>query len=66
MLSDNNRWKSHGRPITIKELRKMKLKIDDYGENKELADAITSYHNMMVQYIKMNKFDIFAQTRRFL
>lgn len=66
MLSDNNRWKSHGRPITIKELRKMKLKIDDYGDNKTLADAITSYHNMMVQYIKMNNFGIFVQTRRFL
>lgn len=29
-LGDNNKWKSHARPINIEELNELKLKIEDY------------------------------------
>ena len=35
-LSDNNDWRSHGRPINIEALKELKLKIEDYSENNEL------------------------------
>ena len=42
-LRDHGQWKTHGRRIRIDDLRKMKLKITDYTDDKELAQAIDSY-----------------------
>ncbi len=33
----------HGKSIKIEDLRKLKLKIEDYSEKKELCDAIQRY-----------------------
>jgi hypothetical protein len=45
-LSDNNRWKTHGRPINIDILANdLKLKIIDYGLDDNLQIAIRSYYS---------------------
>ncbi len=52
VLSDANRWHSHGRGISIKELEssEINLKIDNFGVSKELSDAIRHYHGYCVNY----------------
>ena len=47
-LSDNNRWKSHGRPITMDVLsNELKLKIEDYGTDSTLKSLIDEYYKHM-------------------
>lgn len=65
-LSDNNIWKSHGRAINMEELRRMELKIIDYGENKELCRRIEDYFSVMKEYIAKYNLMVFVHTRRFL
>lgn len=65
-LSDNNTWKSHARAINMDELREMKLKIIDYGENKELQGKIDDYFSVMTDYVAKYQTRIFVHTRRFL
>ena len=65
-LSNNNIWKSHSRPINMNELEDMHLKIMDYDNDQELSDIVTAYHNMMINYIKINNYRLFIHTRRFL
>ena len=42
-LCDHGKWLTHGRSITIQDLRNMRLKVTDYAENSELCDAIRRY-----------------------
>lgn len=65
-LSDNNKWKSHGRPIDINALRDLRLEIDDYSENPKRRKLIRDYYDLSVEYIQSKKFPIFVQTRKFL
>ncbi len=46
-LCNHSVWKTHGRSITMKHLRDMKLKITDYTENKDLSDAIQRYFTLL-------------------
>lgn len=46
-LCDHGKWKTHGRSISIDDLRKMKLKITDYTESQELSDAIERYFTLL-------------------
>jgi len=46
-LCNHGKWLSHGRSITINDLRDMGLKIVDYGENPELCDAIRRYFTLL-------------------
>lgn len=46
-LCNHSVWKTHGRSITLKHLRDMKLKITDYTENKDLSDAIQRYFTLL-------------------
>jgi len=46
-LCNHGKWKTHGRPITIEHLRRMKLMITDYCESKDLADAIEMYFTLL-------------------
>lgn len=39
-LSDNNKWKSHGKGISIAELSDLKLKIEDYSKEDDLRALI--------------------------
>lgn len=65
-LSDNNKWKSHGKGISIAELRALKLKIEDYGENPSLRSLIRDYYNAMDEYVRMKNINIFIQNRVFI
>lgn len=46
-LGDHGRWKTHGRSITLEDLRQMGLQIENYADNEPLADAIRRYHTLM-------------------
>jgi membrane-bound ClpP family serine protease len=66
-LSNNNHWKSHGRPINIETLTsELRLKIEDYSENEILREKIRSYYELLSDYVKMNQSPIFVQTRKFI
>ncbi len=63
-LSDNNIWKSHGRPIGIQTLRdELHLKIYDFATDPELSDLIGEYYDGMTEYIQRHNYKIFFQTR---
>ena len=55
-LSNNSLWLSHGRPIDIHQLRALKLKIDDFGENSDMNSAIRTYYALLADYI--NKYGL--------
>ncbi len=65
-LSDNNNWKSHGRPINIEALKELKLKIEDYSDNVELRTKIRDYYETMSDYVRLKGFPIFIHDRIFL
>lgn len=52
-LGNAKRWHSHGRGISIKELasEEIKLKVVNYGENKELTRNISNYYGLFVDYL---------------
>ncbi|HVA84610.1 MAG TPA: hypothetical protein VNF28_06890 [Candidatus Binataceae bacterium] len=55
-LNDVRRWNSHGIGINIERLwRELKLKVDDFGQNAQLNDAVRQYHRLFIDYMtKMN------------
>lgn len=66
-LSNNNIWKSHGRPIGIDVLtNELKLKIIDYGEDSELNDIISEYYDVLTEYMLGHGYNGFLQTRLFI
>lgn len=65
-LSDNKKWKSHGKGISIAELQALKLKIEDYSKNQDLRVLIRDYYNAMDEYVRMKNINIFIQNRVFL
>lgn len=66
-LSNNNKWKSHGRPIGIDILRnELKLKISDFCEDDELNQIIYDYYDSLSEYINTHKFTVFIQTRLYI
>ncbi len=65
-LSNNNIWKSHGRPINREELRDLKLKIDACEDQPEIYQAMKKYHELMEDYVRKYNLSTFAQTRRFV
>ncbi len=51
-LNDTKKWHSHGRGINMDVLqRDVKLKIDDFGVDKNLNRCIRSYHRLMNDYM---------------
>ena len=65
-LSNNNIWKSHGRPINIDCLENdLRLKIEDYSKNESLRKIIREYYELFSDYVLKNGFPIFVQTRKF-
>lgn len=66
-LTDNNLWKSHGRPINIETLeRELKLKIVDYSQNADLRSIIKSYYTLSADYIRKNEIGIFIHTKKYI
>jgi hypothetical protein len=67
ILSNNNKWKSHGRPINIEALENdLKLKIDNYSGNVARRDLIRSYHFLLTDYIQKSGLKLFVHTRKFI
>ncbi len=63
-LNDPSKWHSHGRGITMAILRdELKLKIRDFGEDKDLNEAIRSYYKLLKDYMERRDYDIVFHTR---
>lgn len=62
-LSDNKKWKSHGKGITISELAELKLKIEDFSKDSTLRPLIRDYYNTMDEYIRMKHHQLFIHNR---
>jgi len=65
-LSDNRIWKSHSRPLDIKVLEELKLKINDFGKDVDLTKSLRAYHGLVTDYISKNQIGIFVHTRYFI
>lgn len=65
-LSDNNKWKSHGRPIDIHALKELRLEIDDYSEDEERRTLIRDYYELVADYVLSRGFRNFVHTRKFI
>ena len=57
ILSNNNRWHSHGRMISLKTLQEeLKLEIDDFTDDTALRTSINMLHDFCLDYLnKMNR-----------
>lgn len=65
-LSNNRIWKSHSRPLNIEVLEKLKLIINDFGEDITLTKYLRAYHRLVADYVSKNKIPIFVHTRSFI
>ncbi len=69
-LSDHNQWLTHARSLRIKDLKKLRLKIEDYSENNDLNDAVTRYFVLLEMTFQTNIYKIFetkdSQIYRFI
>ena len=51
-LNNTKRWHSHSYGISLKELENdIGLQIEDFGKDKERANAIHGYHNLLWDYM---------------
>lgn len=65
-LNNYRRWKSHGRPLNIDTLKKIGLKIEDFGQDIKAKRTVRRYYEIMIDYARKNGFDAFFHSRRFL
>ncbi len=66
-LSNNNIWKSHGRPINIETITQfLRLKIEDYSDMQQKRDVIRSYYELLSDYVARERYPIFIHTRKFI
>ncbi len=65
-LSDNNKWKSHGRPINIDVLKELRLEIEDYSLNLTRRKLIRDYYELVSDYVASRNFRNFVHTRKFI
>lgn len=65
-LNNYRRWKSHGRPLNIKTLLDIGLKIEDFGQNNVIKQAVREYYEMMSDYAQKNGMGGFLHSRRFI
>ena len=64
ILSDNERWHSHGRGIDMKTLtEEVTLKIEDYTQTKDLGSGVREYFELLRDYMFRQKFSTFVHTR---
>ncbi len=67
VLSNNQRWHSHGRGISRATLESndIKLKIDDLGANKGLQESVRKYHHCLSDYMRTVNTVIFVHSRAY-
>lgn len=50
-LSDNRKWHSHSRTISIKTIvYDLRLKIEDYTDNKEMRESVNEIHKLLNEF----------------
>ena len=55
ILNDTTRWHSHGHGISLEVIEsELKLKIDDFSEKSELANAIRMYQGLLTDFMSKN------------
>ena len=65
-LSDNERWHSHARGISMQTLlEELNLRIDDFGADPELGRLIRGYYELLRDYLARENLMRFAHTRNF-
>jgi hypothetical protein len=51
-LNDVKKWNSHGLGIPMEKLRaELKLKIDDFGQDPDVHQAIRQYHGLFTDFM---------------
>jgi hypothetical protein len=63
ILSDNNRWHSHGRFIGMKTLTDLRLEIDDLGEDINLHKSVRLYSDTLADYLARQQIAFFLYSR---
>lgn len=63
-LGNYNRWKTHGRPLSMEALASLKLQIDDYSDDIKKCNSISNFHSMATDYKQLSKVEGFIFTRR--
>lgn len=58
-LCDHKSWLTHGRSIKIRDLETMKLKITNYLDDPDLADAVRRYHTLLQMTFETNIYKVF-------
>ncbi len=55
-LNETERWHSHGYGISLEILQEeLQLKIEDYGRQEDLKEAITAYHSLFEDFAHRNR-----------
>lgn len=54
-LSNHKKWHSHGRALDVEKLKELRLEIDDYSDNHDLASAIRGYNDLLTAYTDQQK-----------
>ena len=62
-LSNHSHWFTHGRSITIRDLKEMKLRVTDYSENKELHQALNRYYTLLQMTFHSNIYKLIETER---
>ncbi len=65
-LSDNKKWKSHGRPINIETLKELKLEIEDYSTDIDKRKLIRDYYDLVSDHVFSKNYRVFVHTRKFI
>jgi hypothetical protein len=66
LLSNNERWRSHGRGISRQTLTdEIRLRIDKVEEVGGLGEAVESYFELLRDYMGREQYNTFVHTRQF-
>ena len=65
-LSNNNKWKSHGRPINIEALKELRLEVEDYSYDTIKREVIRDYYEIVSDYVISRGYRNFVHTRKFI
>lgn len=68
-LSDNERWRSHGRMISRDTLtspsEKLRLKIEKIEDSRNLAAALADYVGLLKDHMQREQLGLFVHTREY-
>lgn len=63
-LNNTEKWHSHERGISMEILRKeLNLKIDDFGEDEALNEAVRGYHKLASSYMSRIGIDAYVHSK---